>query len=155
MSFFFFVGNYFCLHVLQEAQSSKAPIQAFADRMSSIFAPVVLSLASISFFSWCVQHRARPVRQTPCREHRTVRRIPYSTVIAVQYEQFCLAVRRTLHTITRPAQCHMRCKEPLNACSLYRTTLTSSNADTKAALKVSSTSKHRDRSNSKSVGVLG
>ncbi|CAM9501238.1 unnamed protein product [Laminaria digitata] len=42
------------VRLVQEAQSSKAPIQAFADRMSSIFAPVVLSLASISFFSWFV-----------------------------------------------------------------------------------------------------
>lgn len=40
------------VRLVQEAQSSKAPIQAFADRMSSIFAPVVLSLAMISFISW-------------------------------------------------------------------------------------------------------
>lgn len=42
------------VRLVQDAQSSKAPIQAFADRMSSIFAPVVLSLASISFFTWWV-----------------------------------------------------------------------------------------------------
>lgn len=40
------------VRLVQEAQSSKAPIQAFADRMSSIFAPVVLTLASISFITW-------------------------------------------------------------------------------------------------------
>lgn len=40
------------VRLVQEAQSSKAPIQAFADRMSSIFAPVVLSLASASFITW-------------------------------------------------------------------------------------------------------
>ncbi|CAM9299244.1 unnamed protein product, partial [Ectocarpus fasciculatus] len=40
------------VRLVQEAQSSKAPIQAFADRMSSIFAPVVLSLAMVSFISW-------------------------------------------------------------------------------------------------------
>lgn len=40
------------VRLVQEAQSSKAPIQAFADRMSSIFAPVVLSLASLSFITW-------------------------------------------------------------------------------------------------------
>lgn len=40
------------VRLVQEAQSSKAPIQAFADRMSSIFAPVVLSLASVSFVTW-------------------------------------------------------------------------------------------------------
>eukprot|EP00752_Nemacystus_decipiens_P009679 g8648.t1 len=42
------------VRLVQEAQSSKAPIQAYADRMSSIFAPVVLSLASISFITWYV-----------------------------------------------------------------------------------------------------
>eukprot|EP00903_Cladosiphon_okamuranus_P012938 g12081.t1 len=42
------------VRLVQDAQSSKAPIQAFADRMSSIFAPVVLSLASISFITWYV-----------------------------------------------------------------------------------------------------
>ncbi|CBN73914.1 heavy metal translocating P-type ATPase [Ectocarpus siliculosus] len=40
------------VRLVQEAQSSKAPIQAFADRMSSIFAPVVLSMAMVSFVSW-------------------------------------------------------------------------------------------------------
>lgn len=40
------------VRLVQEAQSSKAPIQAFADRMSSIFAPVVLFLASVSFITW-------------------------------------------------------------------------------------------------------
>lgn len=40
------------VRLVQDAQSSKAPIQAFADRMSSIFAPVVLSLASVSFITW-------------------------------------------------------------------------------------------------------
>lgn len=40
------------VRLVQEAQSSKAPIQAFADRMSSIFAPVVLTLASLSFITW-------------------------------------------------------------------------------------------------------
>lgn len=58
-SFFFFAPNWcaFVVFVLctQEAQSSKAPIQAFADRVSSIFAPVVLSLATVSFFAWYVR----------------------------------------------------------------------------------------------------
>lgn len=40
------------VRLVQEAQSSKAPIQAFADRMSAIFAPVVLSMATVSFVTW-------------------------------------------------------------------------------------------------------
>jgi cation transport ATPase len=33
-------------------QMNKAPIQAFADKASSIFAPVVLIVAAITFFCW-------------------------------------------------------------------------------------------------------
>eukprot|EP00276_Gloeochaete_wittrockiana_P003393 CAMPEP_0184650832 /NCGR_PEP_ID=MMETSP0308-20130426/8401_1 /TAXON_ID=38269 /ORGANISM="Gloeochaete witrockiana, Strain SAG 46.84" /LENGTH=1008 /DNA_ID=CAMNT_0027084637 /DNA_START=233 /DNA_END=3259 /DNA_ORIENTATION=- len=39
------------VHLVEEAQASKAPIQAFADRISAVFVPTVVSLA---FFTWLV-----------------------------------------------------------------------------------------------------
>ncbi|MBP9751352.1 MAG: cadmium-translocating P-type ATPase [Candidatus Moranbacteria bacterium] len=47
----------FLAHIIRmvaEAQGSKAPIQALADRISSVFVPVVLVLAVISLGSWMI-----------------------------------------------------------------------------------------------------
>ncbi|MEZ7820928.1 MAG: heavy metal translocating P-type ATPase [Patescibacteria group bacterium] len=38
--------------LIEDAQSSKAPIQSFADKVSSIFIPIVLTLAIITFIVW-------------------------------------------------------------------------------------------------------
>lgn len=40
------------LRLMQEAQSSKAPMQQLADRVSAVFAPVVLGLTAITFAAW-------------------------------------------------------------------------------------------------------
>ena len=40
------------IHLVQEAQGSKAPIQAVADRVSSVFVPFVLVSALITFIIW-------------------------------------------------------------------------------------------------------
>ena len=40
------------IHLIEEARGSKAPIQAFADRISAIFVPTVLSLAALTFILW-------------------------------------------------------------------------------------------------------
>ncbi len=40
------------IRLIEEAQGSKAPIQAFADRISSWFVPVVISLAIITLIVW-------------------------------------------------------------------------------------------------------
>ena len=40
------------VRLVENAQMSKAPIQAFADYMSSIFVPVVVGLAVLTWFVW-------------------------------------------------------------------------------------------------------
>ena len=42
------------IKMVQDAQSTKAPIQTFADKISAIFVPFVLSLAIISFCYWLI-----------------------------------------------------------------------------------------------------
>ena len=38
--------------LVQKAQASKAPIQDFADRVSAVFAPVVVGIAVVVFCIW-------------------------------------------------------------------------------------------------------
>jgi len=40
------------VHLVQEAQGSKPPIQRFADYIASIFVPSVLGIATLAFFLW-------------------------------------------------------------------------------------------------------
>ncbi|KAJ2551878.1 Cu(2+)-transporting P-type ATPase, partial [Coemansia sp. RSA 1933] len=40
------------VHLVEEAQTAKAPIQAFADRVAQYFAPAVLMLAALSLVVW-------------------------------------------------------------------------------------------------------
>ncbi len=40
------------IHLVSEAQSSKAPIQQLADKVAGVFVPVVIVLAIITFFIW-------------------------------------------------------------------------------------------------------
>lgn len=42
------------IHMVEEAQGSKAPIQALADKISSIFVPIVLVIAVLTFGAWLV-----------------------------------------------------------------------------------------------------
>jgi len=51
------------LRLMEEAQSSKAPMQALADRVSAVFVPVVLGLAALTFVIWVlVGHAGGPER---------------------------------------------------------------------------------------------
>lgn len=40
------------IKMVQECQSSKVPIQEFADKITSFFVPVILAIALLTFFSW-------------------------------------------------------------------------------------------------------
>ncbi|HEX2619974.1 MAG TPA: heavy metal translocating P-type ATPase, partial [Phototrophicaceae bacterium] len=42
------------VRLVEQAQGSKAPIQRIADTVSSIFVPIVLGLAALTFFGWLV-----------------------------------------------------------------------------------------------------
>jgi Cu+-exporting ATPase len=46
------------IHFIEDAQGSKAPIQSFADRISSFFVPGVISAAAITFLIWFFAFRA-------------------------------------------------------------------------------------------------
>ncbi len=47
--------------MVEQAQSSRAPMERLADRASSIFVPVVLGLALITFATWLVAARSLPL----------------------------------------------------------------------------------------------
>ncbi|KAJ9106293.1 hypothetical protein QFC21_001438 [Naganishia friedmannii] len=44
--------------LVDDAQTSKAPIQAFADRVAGIFVPIVISLSLVTFFAWFILSHA-------------------------------------------------------------------------------------------------
>jgi Cu+-exporting ATPase len=46
--------------MVQQAQSSRAPMERLADRASAIFVPVVLALAAITFVAWLFAGRSLP-----------------------------------------------------------------------------------------------
>ena len=48
------------VRLLEAAQGSKAPVQRLADRISSIFVPVVLRIAAATFIGWLVFGDAEP-----------------------------------------------------------------------------------------------
>ena len=42
------------VQLVEDAQLSKAPIQAFADRVSNVFVPFVVAVAGLTFFAWLI-----------------------------------------------------------------------------------------------------
>ncbi|MEN6478725.1 MAG: heavy metal translocating P-type ATPase [Anaerolineales bacterium] len=50
------------VRLVEEAQGSRVPIQAFADRVTAVFVPVILGLAGLTFVGWLVfGDQLRPV----------------------------------------------------------------------------------------------
>jgi len=42
------------VRIVEEAQGSKAPVQALADKVAAVFVPVVIAIAILTFFGWYV-----------------------------------------------------------------------------------------------------
>lgn len=55
--------------LVEDAQTSKAPIQAFADRIAGYFVPTVISLAAITFFGWILLSNVLSDAQLPDMFH--------------------------------------------------------------------------------------
>ncbi len=47
--------------MVEQAQSSRAPMERLADRASSIFVPIVLVLAAVTFFAWFIAAHSLPL----------------------------------------------------------------------------------------------
>ncbi|KAK2462708.1 hypothetical protein APHAL10511_005226 [Amanita phalloides] len=56
--------------LVEEAQTSKAPIQAYADRMAGYFVPTVISLAAVTFVAWVVLSHLVDEASLPGMFHR-------------------------------------------------------------------------------------
>jgi Cu+-exporting ATPase len=56
--------------LVEEAQTSKAPIQAFADRVAGFFVPAVISLAVFTFAAWMVVSNVMSEDKLPAMFHR-------------------------------------------------------------------------------------
>ncbi|KAG0709358.1 E1-E2 ATPase-domain-containing protein [Suillus ampliporus] len=56
--------------LVEEAQTSKAPIQAFADRVAGFFVPAVISLAVLTFAAWMVVSHVISEDKLPAMFHR-------------------------------------------------------------------------------------
>ena len=65
---------YQIVRLVEEAPFVKAPIQAFADRVSNIFVPLVVTMAAITFCSWLIAGWAHSIPDTwiPENENRTL-----------------------------------------------------------------------------------
>lgn len=55
--------------LVEDAQTSKAPIQAFADRAAGYFVPAVISLAALTFIAWMVISHLMPESALPSVFH--------------------------------------------------------------------------------------
>ncbi len=51
------------VRLIEEAQVNRAPIQAFADYIASIFAPSVIVIASITFFAWLTLNKTSDMQE--------------------------------------------------------------------------------------------
>lgn len=49
------------MRLVEEAQTSKAPIQRVADKISGVFVPGIVLLALVTLVAWCIAFRAGTV----------------------------------------------------------------------------------------------
>lgn len=63
------------VRTVERAQLSKAPIQAFADRISSVFVPVVLLLALLTWLAWFLA--GLPPPSSPLLVESSLRRLRF------------------------------------------------------------------------------
>ncbi|HLC34615.1 MAG TPA: heavy metal translocating P-type ATPase [Anaerolineales bacterium] len=53
------------IHMVEEAQGSRAPIQRLADRVSAVFVPIVIGIAALTFAGWFVLGGTPAAEVTP------------------------------------------------------------------------------------------
>jgi Cu+-exporting ATPase len=58
------------VRLVEETQTSKAPIQAFADRVAGYFVPAVIALSMLTFVAWMIIANALSVEALPAMFHR-------------------------------------------------------------------------------------
>ena len=46
------------VQLVQQAQENQAPIQLFADRITAVFTPTVLTISGLTFFTWIIATRS-------------------------------------------------------------------------------------------------
>ena len=63
------------IRLVQQAQGSKAPIQALADRVAAVFVPAVIGIALVTFVLWWVHRRGICAGHDPYGR-RTGHRLP-------------------------------------------------------------------------------
>ena len=50
------------IRLVEDAQTNKAPVQRFADKISAIFVPIILVIAAVTFAFWYIMVIADVVR---------------------------------------------------------------------------------------------
>lgn len=58
------------VRLVEETQTSKAPIQAFADRVAGYFVPAVITLSMLTFVAWMIIANVLSVEALPAMFHR-------------------------------------------------------------------------------------
>ena len=52
------------IRLVEDAQANRAPVQAFADKVSSIFVPLVIIISTLTFFGWLLTFKLKMLPET-------------------------------------------------------------------------------------------